>query len=66
MKGVPFVNGRYTKWVPVLSEMVYVRLRDWTLGGGGGGGGGVDSRYKTLLSIPLLLQNFRHLSQLSS
>ena len=28
--------------------------------------GGVDSRYKTLLSIPLLLQNFRHLSQLSS
>ena len=30
------------------------------------GGGGVDSRYKTLLSIPLLLQNFRHLSQLSS
>ena len=35
-------------------------------GGGGGGGGGVDSRYKTLLSIPLLLQNFRHLSQLSS
>ena len=62
MKGVPFVNGRYTKWVPVLSEMVYVRLRDWTLGGGGG----VDSRYKTLLSIPLLLQNFRHLSQLSS
>ena len=33
---------------------------------GRGGGGGVDSRYKTLLSIPLLLQNFRHLSQLSS
>ena len=30
-----------------------------------GRGGGVDSRYKTLLSIPLLLQNFRHLSQLS-
>ena len=30
------------------------------------GRGGVDSRYKTLLSIPLLLQNFRHLSQLSS
>ena len=36
------------------------------IGRGGGGGGGVDSRYKTLLSIPLLLQNFRHLSQLSS
>ena len=34
--------------------------------GRGGGVGGVDSRYKTLLSIPLLLQNFRHLSQLSS
>ena len=34
--------------------------------GRGRGGGGVDSRYKTLLSIPLLLQNFRHLSQLSS
>ena len=32
----------------------------------GRAGGGVDSRYKTLLSIPLLLQNFRHLSQLSS
>ena len=31
----------------------------------GRGGGGVDSRYQTLLSIPLLLQNFRHLSQLS-
>ena len=50
VRGEPFVNGRYTKGVPVLSEMVYIRLRDRTLGGG--------SRYKTLLSIPLLLQKF--------
>ena len=27
MKGVIFVNGRYTKGVPVLSKMVHKRLR---------------------------------------
>ena len=27
MKGVIFVNGRYTRGVPFLSKMVYKRLR---------------------------------------
>ena len=31
VKGVPFVNIRYTKGVPCLSKMVYKRLRFWTL-----------------------------------
>ena len=34
-KGVPFVNRRYTKGVPFpVSNMVYKRLRGWTLGRG--------------------------------
>jgi len=33
MKGVPFVNRRYTKGVPLWSKMVYKRVRGWSLGG---------------------------------
>ena len=42
VKGVTFVNRTYTKWLPLMSNMVYKRVRDWTLGcSPGGGGGGV-------------------------
>ena len=43
MKVVPFINGRYTKGSPILSEMVYIRVKGWTSGGA--------SPYKTLLSM---------------
>ena len=32
VKGVPFVNGRYTRGVPLLLTTVYKRIRDWTAG----------------------------------
>ena len=32
MKGVPFVNRRYTKGVPFSWKMVYKRVRGWTSG----------------------------------
>ena len=31
VKGVAFVNKRYTKGVPFLSEIVYTRVRVWSL-----------------------------------
>ena len=59
MERKPFVNGRHTKrGTCSIRNGIYIRLRDWTWGGGG-------SPYKTLISIPLLLQNFRHFSQIS-
>ena len=51
LKGVSFVNRRYTKGVPFLSKMVCKRI-----GGGWGGGGGKvggPSSYNTLLSAQL-------------
>ena len=44
-KGVSFVNGRYTKGIPFLSKMVYIRVKGLELGGGG-----EASPDKTLLS----------------
>ena len=42
MKGVPFVNRRYTKGVPLWSKMVYnLRVRDGSPGG--------DSPYKAFI-----------------
>ena len=32
VKGVPFVNIRYTKWVPFLSMFLYKKVRAWTSG----------------------------------
>ena len=32
VKGVTFVNRTYTKWLPLMSNMVYKRVRDWILG----------------------------------
>ena len=29
VKGVPFVNGRYAKWVLFLSKLVVKRARSW-------------------------------------
>ena len=52
LKGVSFVNRRYTKGVPFLSKMVSKRIGGgW--GGGGGGKVGGPSSYNTLLSAPL-------------
>ena len=31
MKGLPFVNRRYTQEVPSLSKLIYKRVRGWTL-----------------------------------
>ena len=42
---VTFVNGRNTKGVPFLTEMLYKKVRGWTSGGA--------YLYKTLLSTPL-------------
>ena len=32
VKGVPFVNRRYTKGAPFLSTMICKRVRGWTSG----------------------------------
>ena len=48
VRGVSFVNRRYTKGEPFLSKMVCKRIR-----GGGGGKVGGPSSYNTLLSAPL-------------
>ena len=32
VKGVAFVNRRYTRGVPFLSKMVYKKVRGWTSG----------------------------------
>ena len=32
VKGVPFVDGRYTKGVPFLAKMVCITVRDWSSG----------------------------------
>ena len=31
-KGHQFFNGRYIKGIPFSSEVVYERVKDWTLG----------------------------------
>ena len=44
VKGVPFVDGRYTKGVPFLAKQVCITVRDWSLGR--------SLLYKTLFSTP--------------
>ena len=52
VKGVPFVNEKYTKGVPFLLKMIYRRVRGWTSKGGEARGGGLPPK-KALLSIHL-------------
>ena len=58
------VNGRYTKGVSFLSNMVYKRVTGWTSGrsppGGGGGGAsrhGLVGAWRIFPEVPTNFQN---------